>query len=78
MAQYLYFSYYDALYNCVGFNIEPSPVDNPTPDWVSRNIIVTAPVESVVAVVSLDTVPPSLLPVWIEFYGMESSNAQEN
>lgn len=78
MAQYLYFSYYDALNNCVGYNIEPSPVENPTPDWVSRNVIVEAPAECIVAVVSLDTVPPSNEPDWLEIYIMEPGHVQKN
>jgi hypothetical protein len=74
MNRYLYFSYYDALNQCIGFNVIPSPIPDPTPIWVSENVVVTAPSVSVLAVVALDTNPPSAEPVWIEFYVMENAD----
>ena len=74
MNRYLYFSYYDVLNRCIGFNVIPSPCPDPTTMCVSENIVVTAPSASVLAVVSFDTNPPSEEPVWIEFYAMGATD----
>lgn len=70
MTYYLYFSYYDAYMNNVGFDMFPSVMGEITPDWVVENLVISAPSETVVAVVSLDTNPPTHTPIWLEFFGV--------
>lgn len=74
---YLYFSYYNHDMACVGYNIIPTE-KNVSVDWVVDNVSVAAPPDARLCVVSLDTSPPSELPIWIEILGMESFDAQEN
>jgi len=77
MNYYLYFSYYDKRMAYVGFDVIPSSLGFVTPEWVMDNVVVSAPSESAVAVVSLDTVPPSTTPMWLEIVGMEPANNGE-